>query len=135
MTSKKTVVGDIILIPIESSFKPAKVLYVSKYYKDVILLGIYKNSVSSQEMPADLPDEFEVLLYTSKAPIQRKRWLYVGHEELKPTQTNLDLRVVAAELWQGDNCLGPASEEDKRNLPKMLVMGAKLVEEDAAAIK
>ncbi|MDO7928304.1 hypothetical protein Q6A51_16060 [Pseudomonas sp. KFB-139] len=93
------------------------------------------DSIYSQEMPTDLPDTFEPLLYTSKIPIRKERWFYVGHEELKPNQKNLDLRVVAAELWQGDNHLGPASEEDKRNLPEMLVMGAGLVEKKAAAIK
>ncbi|GFM66077.1 hypothetical protein PSCICJ_21950 [Pseudomonas cichorii] len=135
MKTKTTVPGDIILIPLEEGFKPAKVLYTSKHYKGVILLGIYKESVFSQEMPTNLPDVFELLLYTSKLPIQKQRWFYVGHEELKPTQTNLDLRVVAGNLWQGDTTLGPASEEDKKNLPEMLVMGAGLVEKKAAAIK
>ncbi|MFJ2710770.1 hypothetical protein ACIOZM_07735 [Pseudomonas sp. NPDC087346] len=123
-----------MLIPLTEGFKPAKVLYVSERYKNTILLGIYKNSIETQQMPDNLHDTFELLLYTSKVPIQKQRWHLVGHENLKPSQSNLDLRIVAEELWQGDRHLGKASEEDRKELPEMLVMGAGLVEKKAEAI-
>ncbi|MCD5989312.1 hypothetical protein KDX30_15525 [Pseudomonas sp. CDFA 553] len=122
------------MISVEEGFKPAKVLYVLQRYKGVILLGVYKKSVTLQQLPDQLPDTFEVLIYTSKAPIQKQRWRYVGHEDLRSTQENLDHRVVAGELWQGNNHLGSASVEDKKKLPEMLVMGAGLVEKKASAI-
>ncbi|WP_439854733.1 hypothetical protein [Pseudomonas yamanorum] len=134
MKNKKTTAGDIILIPVQQGFKPAKVLYVSERYKDTILLGIYKNSVPDLCLPSNLAETFELLLYTSKAPIQKQRWHHVGHEQLRATQQHLDVRIVAGELWQGDTHLGPASEEDKKTLTEMLVMGAGLVEKKAAAI-
>ena len=134
MKTKKTIVGDIILIPLEQGFRPAKVLYVSLRYKDTILLGLYKNLVADLHSSCDLEDTFELLIYTSRAPIRKNRWHYIGHEALRTTQQSLDFRVVAGERWQGDTHLGPASEEDKTRLPEMLVMGVRLVEEKAALI-
>ncbi|MCU7251614.1 hypothetical protein [Pseudomonas koreensis] len=134
MKLKKTTVGDIVLIPVDKGFKPAKVLYVSDRYKDTILLGIYKNLITEQKLPEALPDTFGLLLYTSKVPIQRQRWHHVGHEDLRVSQTDLDLRLVAGELWKGDVHMGAASDEDRKNLPEMLVMGAGLVEKKAAAL-
>ncbi|MEX5608330.1 hypothetical protein ABFV58_09835 [Pseudomonas protegens] len=134
MKLKKTTAGDIVLIPVEGGFKPAKVLYVSERYKDTILLGIYKFFSTEQRLPDELPDRFDLLLYTSKAPIQKKRWHYVGHEDLRTTQTDLDLRVVAGELWKGDVHIGAASDEDRKSLPEMLVVGAGLVEKKATAL-
>lgn len=88
MMSKKTMAGDIIFIPLERGFKPAKILYVSQRYKDTILLGVYKNSIANLRLPSDLTDNFELLIYTSKIPIQKKRWHRVGHEELRSAQKN-----------------------------------------------
>ncbi len=65
---------------------------------------------------------------------KKKRWHYVGHEDLRSTQTDLDLRVVAGELWKGDVHIGAASDEDRKSLPEMLVVGAGLVEKKATAL-
>ncbi|WP_025130696.1 hypothetical protein [Pseudomonas sp. PH1b] len=134
MSTRQTTAGDILLIPISEGFRPAKVLYVSQRYKDTILLGLYATRVTIQQLPNELADSFALRLYTSKAPVQRQRWHWVGHEALRESQTGLDLRVVAGELWQGDQHLGTASPEQRRGLPEMLVMGAALVEKKAAAI-
>ncbi|QBF26851.1 hypothetical protein EXN22_14540 [Pseudomonas tructae] len=134
MKTQKTCVGDIVLIPIPEGYKPAKVLYVSQRYKDVILLGVYKDSVSAREMPSGLPGDFELLVYTSKVPVKRQRWHAVGNEQLRPAQTGLDVRLVAGEVWQGDNHLGVATVVDRLKLHEMLVMGATLLEKKAAAL-
>ncbi|MEE5129816.1 hypothetical protein V2J82_05125 [Pseudomonas alliivorans] len=134
MKNKKTTVGDVVLIPVKDGFKAAKILYVSDRYKDTILLGIFKGLLSEKKMPEQLPESIDLLLYTSKVPIQKQRWHFVGHEELRDPQKNLDLRVVAGDLWKGDTHLGSASAEDRINLPEMLVMGAGLVEKKADAL-
>jgi len=134
MKPGKTTVGDIVLIPLARGFRPAKVLYVSQRYKDTILLGLYATTVSAPQMPADLPDGFGLVLYTSKAPLRTQRWRQVGHQALTAAQCGLDRRIVATELWQGDEHLGPASAQDQLDLPQMLVMGAGLVEKKAQAL-
>ncbi|EPL07186.1 hypothetical protein [Pseudomonas sp. CF161] len=134
MKPGKTAVGDIVLIPLAQGFRPAKVLYVSQRYKDTLLLGLYATTVNSVHMPADLPDGFGLTLYTSKAPIRTGRWLQVGNQALTAPQRGLDRRIVANELWQGDEHLGPASAQDQLDLPQMLVMGAGLVEKKAQAL-
>ncbi|WP_421546902.1 hypothetical protein [Pseudomonas sp. QD4] len=134
MKPGKTAVGDIVLIPLVQGFRPAKVLYVSQRYKDTILLGLYATTLSAAQMPADLPDGFGLTLYTSKAPIRAQRWLQVGNQVLTATQRGLDRRIVATELWLGDEHLGPASAQDLLDLPQMRVMGAGLVEKKAQAL-
>lgn len=134
MNTGQTIAGDIVLIPISEGFRPAKVLYVSQRYKDTILLGVYATCVATRQLPDELADTFALRLYTSKAAVRKQRWHRVGHEALRETQTGLDLRIVAGELWQGDQHLGVASPEQRKNLPEMLVMGAALVEKKAAAI-
>lgn len=134
MKPGKTAVGDIVLIPLAQGFRPAKVLYVSQRYTDTILLGLYATTVGAAQMPADLPDDFGLTLYTSKAPIRTQRWLQVGNQALTATQRGLDRRIVATELWQGDEHLGPASAQDQLDLPQMQVMGAGLVEKKAQAL-
>ncbi|MGC5704037.1 hypothetical protein J4P02_27930 [Pseudomonas sp. NFXW11] len=135
MSTRPTIAGDIVLIPISEGFRPAKVLYVSQRYKDTILLGLYASSVTTRQLPDALADTFALRLYTSKAPVHKQRWHWVGHETLRESQTGLDLRIVAGELWQGDQHLGMASPEQRKHLPEMLVMGAALVEKKAASIR
>ena len=134
MSKKSVQVGDVALIPVRNAFVPAKVLFLSLYFKDVILLGIYNKKLSTKEMPRELPDEFVERVYTSQEPILKGRWISVGHEPLRPKQQGLTKRIVAGEIWLEDETLGPASEIDFDSLPRMQVLGAGLVEKKAANI-
>lgn len=133
--SKKTVqVGDIALIPVGNEFVPAKVLYLSSYFKNLILLGIYNKKQGSIEMPSVLSDEFVELLYTSQEPILKKRWFHVGHEALRAGQKGLAKRIVGGDIWLEDQNSGSACDLDMGTLPPMQVLGAGLVEKKAAKI-
>ncbi len=131
---KKSDIGDIILIPAGDRYVLAKVLYVSKWYKNLILLGLSKESIAERRMPSDMPTRFVDLIYTSQEPIAKKRWHSVGHEPLMEGQIGLAKRIVGGEVWLDDQCLGPATDEDFKVLPRMRALGAALVENRALSL-
>jgi len=134
MKKRKVFVGEIALIPTGEMYVPCKVLYLSHYFKDVILLGIYGFRHDKADMPIDLPDGFAHLVYTSQVPILKNCWLSVGHEALRITQQRMSKRIVGGDVWLEDDYLGPASDSDIQTLPRMSVLGTLLVERRAAAI-
>jgi hypothetical protein len=134
MSKKNVDVGDIILIPVESKFVPAKVLYLSQRYKNVILLGIYNLRTLAKEFPKTLPACFGLMVYTSQDPVLKKRWISIGHQPLLTGQDGVAKRIVAGDVWLNDQHLGAATENDRRSLPQMDVLGAGLVEKKVAAL-
>lgn len=134
MSKKNVDIGEIILIPVENEFVPAKVLYLSQRYKNVIMLGIYALRTSVKECPKTLPVSFGLMVFTSQDPVLKKRWISIGHQPLLAGQAGVAKRIVAGDVWLDDQHLGPASESDRRSLPQMEVLGAGLVEKKAASI-
>jgi hypothetical protein len=135
MKREKIAVGDVALVPTGIGRAiPAKVLYVSSYFKDVILLALYRSVVAHGTGLPEFPDPPALLVYTSQTPILRGRWPKVGHRPVSDGERGLAKRIVAGDVWLGDECLGPASPEDTKLLPKMLVAGAGLVEKKAVSL-
>lgn len=127
--------GAIILIPVrEGMWVVGKTLYVSKIFRNVILLGLTNRVCRSPEMPSPIPREYVALVYTSQVAVTNGRWTFVGESELTPNEHALSERIVGGEVWLKDKELRSASEEDRLTLPKMQVMGAGLVEDQAGAI-
>jgi hypothetical protein len=132
MMKKTVVIGEIVLIPVGNEFVPAKVLYLSHRYKNVILLGIYNFKTFVKECPKTLPSSFGLTVYTSQDPVLKKRWISIGLEPLLTEQRGIAKRIVGGDVWLEDQHLGPASEIDRRSLPQMDVLGAGLVEKKAS---
>ena len=81
MSKKKNVsVGELALIPIgDDNFIPAKVLYLSRFYKDVVLLGLFALKQTGRDLhEALLPSEPSLTVYTSQVPITKGRWKSTG---------------------------------------------------------
>ena len=132
MRKKNVEVGEVALIPLEGGgFIPGKVLYLSAYFKDVILLALFPQKLDAETMPASLPDRPSLLLYTSQLPITKGRWKSVGAQGLRKNEIGIAKRIVANAVWLDDEELRPATDEDRASLPKMSVCGAGWVEEDA----
>ena len=131
MKKKDVVEGDVILIPAGEQFVPAKVLYRSKYFRGVILIGLYNLLVEPQEQVEELPEKISVLLYTGRDPITAGRWPCINNFGLRASEEGHTKRIVGGEVWVEDRCEGVASDEDIKQLPKMLVKGATLVERAA----
>lgn len=130
---KDVLVGDVVLIPAAGGFAVAKVLYLSHYYKNVVLLGIAKHKVQDLNFTS-APRDFDARLYTSQVPIQEGRWSVVGNLPLTQKEVGMAKRIVAGDVWLEDQNLGPPSEQEMSSLPKMLVLGASVVERRATEI-
>ena len=135
MSKKDVNPGEIALIPLEDGgFIPAKVFYLSAYFKDVILLALFPHKMTAKGMPEFLPHEPSVLLYTSQLPITEGRWKSVGVQGLRKNEIDKAKRIVASAVWINDEELRQATDEDLASLPKMSVCGTDWVEEDAEEI-
>lgn len=134
MTKQRVQPGHVILIPIASArYAVGQVLFVSKVFRNVILLALYDQCVTAAVMP-DALGKVAHNLYTSRVPIQIGRWIAVGLNASHCNNPLVTQRIVGGEVWIEDTCLRPATKEDLQILPTMGVMGATLVERKALAL-
>lgn len=132
MKKKNVKVGEIALIPAgDGKFIPGKVLYLSKRYKDVVLLALSKKPITESNMPEDFLIDPSLCVYTSQVAIKNGRWKSVGLESLREQEKGLAVRIVGGSVWEEDEEIRPAAEDDYSSLPKMQVLGAALVEKKA----
>jgi hypothetical protein len=95
----KVHIGDVVLVPASGGFILAQVLYVSKRFKNVILLGMCSALTVEKKLPLELPSQFSALLYTSQEPITKGRWSVVGDMPLSDEDRALSKRIVAGDVW------------------------------------
>ena len=124
--------GDIILIPIdEDRCGIAKIIYLSKYFKDVILLNIYPLVTNFSEEVIDLPANIpnELLIYTGNQKIKTEEWKKLNNIMVTDEEKKLSTRIVGREVWIEDECIGTATEQEREKINRMGVDGTKLVED------
>ncbi|WEK58319.1 MAG: hypothetical protein P0Y52_01915 [Candidatus Brevundimonas phytovorans] len=126
---RKVSEGDVIAIPTASMVGVAKILFVSKYFKDMILIRLLSTRFLSVEAArsADLKG-FQELIYTAVDPIRKGRWVVVAHQSVSDEERAMSKRTSGGEVWLQDTHLGPASDTDLATLPRMLVFGSGLIE-------
>ena len=123
--------GDIILIPVdEDRCAVAKIIYLSKYFKDVILLRTYPLVVSFSVGTIELPKNLvkELLIYTGNQKIKMEKWKKIDNIPVTEPETKMSKRIVGGDVWIEDECMRTATDQDCKNLERMLVSGARLVE-------
>jgi hypothetical protein len=130
--TKQSVEGSLVSIPVGDYVGFAKVLYASAYFADVILIKLFKKKIGKTQniSPADFQGSF-ALYYTSVEPLRRGRWGIVDIEKVSEAERLLSKRVSGGEVWLEDQHLGPASDEELKQLPKMFTFGFKLIEKYA----
>lgn len=133
MTKVNATAGAIISIPCDNSYVIAKILYVSKYFKNIALLKVYKHRLSVDKPFSDsfTKSSFE-LVYTGVDFIKKGRWKIIDSKPLSDTEEKLMKRVVGGDVWDADSCLGRASDTDLATLPSMRVVNVKAVEDKVA---
>lgn len=124
----KIKVGDLIAIPSGAYVGLAKVIYVSHYFRQVVLIKLYRAAFQVQESHSPCAEAAADLYYTSSSPIFTDRWKVTGYEPISECERLMSRRIVSGDIWVGDECLGQATEHDLKTLPKMLVYGFKLIE-------
>jgi hypothetical protein len=124
--------GDIILIPVDGDrCAVAKIIYLSKRFKDMIFLSTYPLVVNFSEKVIDLPTGSfdELLIYTGNAKIKTEEWKKINNILVTEEEKKMSKRIVAGNIWIEDDYIGAATENDYKTLQQMHVAGAKLVEE------
>ena len=121
----------VIGIPLASGeqFRAAKVIFCSKHYRNLILIAFHQLPVVGEGVRNFDSAEFSGRrVYTGAQIIRSGRWKILGECDLTQEEANASLRIVAGDVWFGDQHLRPASAFDLESLPRMDVAGAALVE-------
>ena len=130
MNKKKGIAtGDIVLIPLGSDiYNVSKVIYLSSHFKNGMALGVYNIFIRDDSNISELNMEYSAVLYTSTEGITDNHWRIVDNSPVTNSDLILTKRIVAGDVWQGDEKIGKATPDDYKNLPKQLALGIKLVE-------
>jgi hypothetical protein len=116
----KVVIGDILVIPLRCGiFVPAKIVYASEYpfvYRKA-LIKIYKKALPNMEMPTHLgSDYFSPVRWVHAAHLTDGRWPRIGNEAVTMEEKKLSLHVDSGQLFQGDQYLRVATDEEIRSM-------------------
>jgi hypothetical protein len=127
-TPKKAKEGDVLRIPLPTGMSAfAKVLYASRRYRNVMLLGVARTTQPSASIPIDL-DFSAGLFYTSVVCPFDLGWEIVTRIPLTQSETLRSVRIVAGDVWVGDAHVRPASDSDLETLPQMSVLACALLQ-------
>lgn len=124
--------GLIVAIPLVdgSGWRPAKILFCSKRYNNVILIGLahaYTNDLDLKYVWET--DDFNwKRIYTGAQCVRAGYWPVIGETPVLDSEQRASLRIVGGEVWLRDDELRPATDADRLSLPKMEVAGRLLVE-------
>lgn len=127
--------GEIYAIPGGGKFAFGKVVYLSEYFKEVMLVRFFEKAYAS---PERAPDELDVLpsraFFTGIDSIKKGGWKLVATSWVSEAEKTMSRRIVGGDVWVGDDHIGPASDEELRTLPQMDVYGHRLIEKKVARL-
>ena len=124
---KKVKAGDVLRMPLSKDvFVFAKILYSSRRYLGVMLLGLARG-LHSSSLPPNL-DFTAGLFYTAVTCPAYNGWEVVGQVPPSVSETACALRIVAGNVWLGDTHTRPATDKDYASLPQMDVLGCALLQ-------
>ncbi|OYP37608.1 hypothetical protein [Rhodopirellula sp. MGV] len=113
--------GDVIAVPINGVWALGRVIFVSKYFKEIMLIefrGPFSSDAADWHTGRPL-----VSVYTAAASFERRGWKKVGTAGVGDAELKKSIRVVANEVWEQDVFLRKATANDKQQIPMMLVDG------------
>jgi hypothetical protein len=103
--------GHLLAIPLSRSFAVAKVVYVSKLFRDI--MGLRVQSRSYPDLPEAISLSYEWLpglLYTATLAVPR-HWKVIGQAAVTAEELSATRRIVEVRVFELDHDCGPASEE------------------------
>ncbi|MBX3625342.1 MAG: hypothetical protein KF892_10045 [Rhizobacter sp.] len=136
MTKRPSVeLGGIYAIPGGGHYAFAKVIYMSEYFKDVLLVRMYERAFPSIDVPSSLEDVHSRGIYAGIDSVKKGAWVLAGSAPVTDADRALTRRVVGGDVWVEDVHIGPASDEELRALPNMDVYGYRLIEKAVARLE
>lgn len=135
MSKQKVEQGDLFAVPGGKVFGLAKVIFVSSYYKNLMLIRLYpERARDPQALQIPDPTARSELYYTGVDSAKKGKWAHVGKQEVTDKERAMTKRVAAREVWVEDAHLGPATEEDMKTLKSLHVYGYVLISEAVEAV-
>ncbi|MBA2672617.1 Imm26 family immunity protein [Ramlibacter sp.] len=135
METQEVLLGNIYAIPGGGKYAYGKVIYLSEYFKDVMLVRLFAKAYSSPDAPPEGLDSLpSTTVFAGKEAITKGVWVLVGSASVSNAERALTRRVVGGDVWIEDSHVGPASDEDLRVLPQMDVYGYRLIEKKVARL-
>ena len=120
-------VGDIVAIPTLNGEQHALVLFLSRHFKKVMLLGVVEAADHRFGSIDEVASAVSLLIYTSRESVDAGRWRVVGHTPV-PGSAEFSERIVANTVWRQDLKLRPAPKTEARGIPTMRIAGEGAVE-------
>lgn len=110
----------------ENQIALGRVLFVSTFFKDVMLLGVLPGTHGTVEpgrSASSLPEQYLTQFYTGARAIHRSGWAIVPGARVEGINYEASTRIVGGHVWRGDDCLRPVGDNDRSRLPVMGVLG------------
>lgn len=124
----KAKAGDILRILLPSGMNGfGKVLYTSRHFRNVLLLGLARGAFHSGEVPQSL-DFSAALFYASVLCPSHIGWDVADRATLTTAEAACSLRIVAGDVWLGDTSVRVATDSDRSSLPQMTVLGCGILQ-------
>jgi len=128
--------GALFAIPSGEVFGLAKVIFLSTYFRDVMLIRLFRDRARSPSvLSAPDPEAASALYYTGVGAAAKGRWVYIGHQGVSEQERAMTLRISGGEVWIEDTHLRPATDADSRSLQLMDVHGYRLIAKAIAGMK
>ena len=135
MDKQQVRVGNVYAIPGGGKFAFGKIVYLSEYFKDVMLVRFFEKAYSSPEAPSEELDALPSKgIFTGMDSIKKGGWKLVASTLVSEAEKAMSRRIVGGDVWVGDDHIGPASDEELRTLPQMDVYGYRLIEKKVARL-
>jgi hypothetical protein len=130
MSKYKVGLGDLFAVPGTGgvAFGLAKVIFLSKIYKDLMLVRLYRERAADPKglrLPA--PESDSALYYTSVDAVANGGWIHFGKQDVTASERAMTKRVDGEEVWIEDTHLGTATNAELQELKTLHVYGYKLI--------
>ena len=105
--------GMIVSIPCNDTYSIGKVLYTSQYFKNVMLLKIFRTSFENKpDYNESIKTEPFELFYTGTNLIKIGIWENIAIEKVSSEEKAQNKRIVGGDVWLADECLSAATDND-----------------------
>lgn len=125
----KVEIGDIVLVPAtQGKFGVTKVVFISKRYRDLVMLKVYKIALDNASMPDMNSGPFVDFIFGSRQTIESGRWIKVGNIPLTGDEKGLFHVIIGGNIIFEDEYIRPATEDDYKKYIQMSASGDPVVE-------
>ena len=119
---QRAVQGDIIAIPIGDTWIIVKVVFVSKHFKDIMMILVLRHA-RSPSLDEENTTILSGIYYTACYGFDKLGWKVIGRSPVAVIELEKTMRIIDGQVWKEDEVLRIATADDRSKLNMMLVSG------------